>query len=345
MEGITYKNAGVDIDAAANALKELKKFLQSTYNSDVLGEADGFGGLFSLDMKKCQNPVLVSSIDGVGTKLKIAFLTGKHDTVGIDLVSHCANDILVQGARPLFFLDYFATGKIEPNVIIAIVKGLARGCREVGCALIGGETAEMPDFYKTGEYDLAGAMVGIVEKENIIDGSQIQIGDQLIGLASNGLHTNGYSLVRKILFDVAGYSVDNYIEELRMTVGEELLKTHKSYTSSILQVSKQFDIKGLVHITGGGFFDNIPRILPEKCSVQVDISSWEVPPIFQLVQSLGKIDYREMYRTFNMGIGMIMIVKPEETENIACHLEELGEHAFHIGEVIEGFREVFIFNA
>ncbi|MFQ6093790.1 MAG: phosphoribosylformylglycinamidine cyclo-ligase [bacterium] len=340
MAGITYKGAGVNIDTATEALKQVKELVRSTYRPTVLGDTEGFGGLISLDVHKYRKPVLVSSIDGVGTKLKVAFLAGKHDTVGIDLLSHCANDILVQGAQPLFFLDYFATGKLIPDVMVAVVKGLAQGCRQVGCVLIGGETAEMPDFYRPGEYDLAGAMVGVVEKEEIIDGSRIRMGDRLLGLGSNGLHTNGYSLVRKILFDIAGYSVDTYIEELGATLGAELLRTHRCYTPSVSEVLKRFDIRGLAHITGGGLLDNIPRILPEGCSVRIDPSTWEVPPIFELVRSLGQIEEHEMYRTFNMGIGMVVFVDPGGAEDVAHQFQKLGEQTYQIGEVIGGPREV-----
>ncbi|UCE18763.1 MAG: phosphoribosylformylglycinamidine cyclo-ligase [Gemmatimonadota bacterium] len=344
MANITYKDAGVDINTATKSMIKVKELIRSTYCKGVLGEAGGFGGLFSLDLNEFQKPVLVSSIDGVGTKLKIAFLTRKHDTVGIDLVSHCANDIVVQGAQSLFFLDYFATAKLEPEILVSVVKGLAQGCREIGCVLIGGETAEMPEFYNTGEYDLAGTMVGIVDQDHIIDGSRIRIGDQILGLASNGLHTNGYSLVRKILFDIAGYSVDTYIEELGITVGEELLRTHKCYASSILKISKEFDIKGIIHITGGGFSDNIPRVLPQQCSVQIDLSSWEVPHIFQLVRSLGKVEDHEMYRTFNMGIGMVVVVSPEDLENVTRCFKKYGEKTYHIGEVVEGSQKVLFLN-
>jgi len=339
---LSYKEAGVDIDAATEALKRVKKLVKSTHRSPVLGGTEGFGGLFSFDVGTFQDPVLVSSIDGVGTKLKIAFLTGKHDTVGRDLVFHCANDILAQGARPLFFLDYFATGKLDPNVVVAVITGLAQGCREIGCALIGGETAEMPDFYRSGEYDLAGAIVGVVEKKDIIDGSRIRQGDRVIGLESNGLHTNGYSLARKVLFDSAGFSVNEYVEDLGSTVGTELLRTHKCYTHSILEIRKHFDIKGLAHITGGGLLENIPRILPEGCSVQIDLSSWRAPPIFEVVRSLGNIEEREMYRTFNMGIGMVVIVDAHEAEKTVDQFCTVGERAHMIGEVIEGQKRVLL---
>ena len=344
MTSLKYKDAGVDIDSVSKAMVKVKELVKTTYCHGVLGEIGGFGGLFNLNLNSYKKPVLVSSVDGVGTKLKVAFMTGKHDTVGIDLVAHCANDILVQGARPLFFLDYFATSKLDPEILVSVVKGLAQGCRDIGCVLIGGETAEMPGFYNMEEYDLVGTIVGLVDQDHIVDGSQIQVGDQLLGLASNGLHTNGYSLVRKIFFDIAKYSVDTYIEELKCTVGEELLRTHKSYASSVLKVLKQFEIKGLAHITGGGFFDNIPRILPNQYSVRIDLSSWEIPPIFQLIRSLGKVENHEMYKTFNMGIGMVVVVSQEEVENVVRMFRDFGEKVYHIGEIVKDSQKIQLYN-
>jgi phosphoribosylformylglycinamidine cyclo-ligase len=334
-EKVTYRDAGVDIDAANEAKARIKALARGTFTDRVLTEIGGFGALFRADFGPMREPVLVSSVDGVGTKLKVAFLTGIHNTVGYDLVAHCVNDILVQGARPLFFMDYIALGKMEPTVVAAIVEGLARGCQEVGCALIGGETAEMPDFYAPGEYDVAGFIVGVVDKSHLIDGRTIKPGDVLLGLRSLGLHTNGFSLARKSLFETAGYQVDTYVEELGCTVGEELLKPHRNYLPLLSDLLESGKIKGLVHITGGGFWENIPRILPPGCSVEIQKNSWPILPVFQLLQRLGNIDHYEMYRTFNMGIGVMIFVAPEEADSVIQHLASKNETCYTIGRVIE----------
>jgi phosphoribosylformylglycinamidine cyclo-ligase len=288
--------------------------------------------------------VLVSSIDGVGTKLKVAVLVGKHDTIGRDLVNHCVNDILVQGARPLFFIDYIATGKLVPSVVVDVVKGLSEGCREVGCALIGGETAEMPGLYAEGDYDLAGTIVGVVDRPKIIDGSRIEAGDTVVGLASSGLHTNGYSLARRVLLDAGEQSLSLYepIPVLGRTLSEELLAPHRVYAPAILPLLDEFDIRGMAHITGGGFYDNIPRILPADCSVTIERRNWPIPPIFTLIQERGNVPEPEMYRTFNMGIGFVLIVTPDQAPLLAHRLNSVGESAYILGSVYRGVHEVDI---
>jgi phosphoribosylformylglycinamidine cyclo-ligase len=333
---VTYRDAGVDIDAADQAKAQIRELARRTFTEPVLTDIGSFGALFRADFGVMREPVLVSSVDGVGTKLKVAFLTGVHNTVGYDLVAHCVDDILVQGARPLFFMDYVALGKMEPAVVAQIIEGLARGCREAGCALIGGETAEMPGFYAPGEYDVAGFIVGIVDRARIIDGHSIQPGDVLLGLRSLGLHTNGFSLARRLLFEVAGYQVDTYLDELGCTVGEELLKPHRNYLPLISGVLESGKIKGLVHITGGGFEGNIPRVLPAQCAAEIKEGSWPVLPVFQWLGRLGHLDQREMYRTFNMGIGMIVIVAPEDAAAVEQHFVSQGEPVYTIGQVIEG---------
>jgi phosphoribosylformylglycinamidine cyclo-ligase len=287
-----------------------------------------------------QHPVLVASADGVGTKLKIAFLGGVHNTIGRDLVNHCVTDILVQGARPLFFLDYIATGKLLPEVVAGIVEGIANGCRENGCVLLGGETAEMPDFYSAGEYDVAGFIVGVADRGKIIDGKQIAPGDVLLALPSVGLHTNGYSLARKLFFDVAGHKVDTHLDELGMTVGEALLQPHVSYLKPLEGLLNSGMIKGLAHITGGGLTDNIPRILPEGSAVEIDKGSWPVLPVFTLMQLIGNVSEPEMYRTFNMGVGMVIVCASQDAESIKSHLEQRGDPVYEIGKVTKGKREV-----
>jgi len=316
----TYKDAGVDRDAANETVRDMKKYVKSTYNKNVLSMHGNFGGLYQLG--KYIDPVLVSSMDGVGTKLKIAFIAGKHDTVGQCLVNHCVNDILVQGAVPLFFLDYFSVGRLQPDVALEIVKGFSVGCKQNSCVLIGGETAEMPDLYKTGEYDLAGCIIGVVEKTKIITGKEVKAGDKLIGLSSSGLHTNGYSLARKVLLDK--YDLSSYIDELGCTLGEELLKIHKSY----LSVVKPFlpKIKAIAHITGGGLVENIPRVLPKDVNARINKDSWEPLPIFKLIQKEGNVPDDDMFRTFNMGIGMVLIVDKGT---------EIPE-GIEIGEIVEG---------
>jgi len=337
---LTYKSSGVDISAGDRATERIKDLAKSTFTPGVLKGIGSFGGFFSLKKNEYRSPVLVSSVDSVGTKLKVAFMTGKHDTVGEDLVNHCVNDILVHGARPLFFLDYIGTGKLLPDVVEQIVKGLSRACRKAGCALVGGETAELPEFYKKGEYDLAGCIVGVVEKRKIIDGSGIRPGDQIIGLKSNGLHTNGYSLARKVLFQRARLGVNHHVKELRTTVGKELLKIHRCYAPSIFPVLKKSRIKGLAHITGGGIRGNLKRILPKNCDARVAADSWRIPPIFGLLQRLGNIDNREMFKAFNMGIGMILVVSKKETDRILKQLSSLKETAYPIGEITPGTGKV-----
>jgi phosphoribosylformylglycinamidine cyclo-ligase len=341
-EQISYKDAGVDIDAANVATARIKQLARTTFTPNVISEIGSFGGMFRADFAGMQEPVLVSSADGVGTKLRAAFMTGIHNTVGYDLVCHCVNDILVQGARPLFFLDYFATGKLSPDVLTQVIEGLARGCKENNCALIGGETAEMPGFYADGEYDIGGFIVGVVDRPKAIDGSRIQVGDVLIGLPSVGMHTNGYSLARKLFFEVAKYQADTFVDELGCTAAEELLKPHRSYLQAIDGVLDFGIIKGLVHITGGGLLENIPRILPEGTAVKINKGSWEVLPVFQLLGRLGNVAEEEMYRAFNMGIGLVIVVRAADVEGLTAHLDALGEKHYHIGSIIEGERNVII---
>lgn len=339
---LTYRDAGVDIDAGNYSVQLIKESVKSTYRPEVLGDLGGFGGLFALNSGKYKEPVLVSGTDGVGTKLRLAFILDKHDTIGQDAVAMCVNDILVQGAEPLYFLDYLAVGKLEPEKVAAIVKGVAGACKESGCALIGGETAEMAGFYPDGEYDIAGFAVGIVDKANIITGEHIKAGDVLIGLPSSGVHSNGYSLVRKICFDVKGFKGDEYIEELGKTIGDELLTPTRLYPKVCMPLTEAFKINGMVHITGGGFYDNIPRVLPENCGVEVDSSAWERPAIFNLLKEWGNVAWPEMYRTFNMGIGMVLVVSADEVDKIQAHLAESNEKSYVIGKVVEGSQEVVI---
>lgn len=341
-EPTTYKSAGVDIDAGEEAVQRLKEYVKSTYTPQVLTDVGAFGGMLRLDTAGMREPVLVSSIDGVGTKVKIAAMMNKFDTVGGDLVNHCVNDILVQGAKSLFFLDYFATSKLEPRVAADVVKGMSDACREVGCALIGGEIAEMPGVYCEGEFDVAGCIVGIVDRQKIVDGSRIKPGDVLVGLASAGLHTNGYSLVRKILFEDNDYKVDQFVPELGAVLGEVLLAPHKCYATAVFAVLRRHEVRAMAHLTGGGFYNNIPRVLPPDCQVTVERRNWGVPPIFQLIQDLGRIETTEMHRTFNMGIGFVLIVPKERAMDIVALLQEQGEVAQIIGEVHKGPREVTV---
>jgi phosphoribosylformylglycinamidine cyclo-ligase len=327
----TYKDAGVDIDKGNLFVNRIKPIIKSTFRKEVMGPIGGFGGLFHLDSDKYNKPVLVSATDGVGTKLKIAQLLDKHDTVGIDLVAMSVNDVVVQGAEPLFFLDYIATGKMHVERNVSIIEGIVKGCKEAGCALIGGETAEMPDFYKDDEYDLAGFCVGVVDADKIVDGSEIRVGDRIIGIASNGIHSNGFSLARKVLFERGKLSVHDVIDELEHSVGTELLRPTKIYVKSILNLIKNFTIKGIIHITGGGFIENIPRILPNQSRAVILKNSWDTPPIFKIIQKMGNIDVLEMFRVFNMGIGM-MIVTPEKiAAEVTERLEKFGERAYVIG--------------
>ena len=331
IDKFTYKDAGVDIDQGNLFVSKIKPLIKSTFRKEVMGAIGGFSGLFHLDVGKYIKPVLVSSTDGVGTKLLISQMMDKHDTVGIDLVAMSVNDVVVQGAEPLFFLDYIATGKLNVDRNVKIIEGIVHGCREAGCALIGGETAEMPALYKEDEYDLAGFCVGVVEADKIVDGSEIRVRDTIIGIASNGIHSNGFSLARKVLLEKEKLDLNKYIDDFGHSIGLELLRPTKIYVKSILNLIKNFSIRGIVHITGGGFIDNIPRIVPDPCCAVIFKDKWEVPPIFSLIREMGNIDNEEMYRVFNMGIGMIVIVPEKEASEIIERLEKLGEKAFSIG--------------
>jgi len=337
-----YAAAGVDIEAADATKRRMRSIVRSTFGPEALADIGGFGGLFAPAWKDYPEPVLVSSVDGVGTKLKVAFMTGVHHTVGADLVYHCANDILVQGAKPLFFLDYIGMGRHDPEVALAVVSGVAEGCRRVGCALIGGETATMPDFYGPGEYDLAGTIVGIVDRSRIVDGSAIRPGDALIGLASDGLHTNGYSLARRLLFEVAGLTPEARVEAWGGTVGEELLRPHRPYVGPLLHLLDRVPVHGMAHITGGGFVDNIPRVLPDGLKARVEKGTWPVSPVFTTLKGMGDVSEAEMYRVFNMGIGFVAAVPAERAEEALRLLVEQGERAYRIGGVMEGGKGVEI---
>jgi len=342
MKPISYSDAGVDIDAATRATDRIKELARTTFNQRTLSEIGSFGGMFDGAFPNLANPVLVASADGVGTKLKIAFATGIHNTVGEDLVNHCVNDILVQGARPLFFLDYIATGKLSTDIVASVIEGITNGCRNNGCVLLGGETAEMPGFYQDGEYDVAGFIVGVVDREKIIDGKSITIGDVLLALPSVGLHTNGYSLARKLFFEIAGYSPSTHLPELDITVGQALLHMHVSYLRPLEPLLDTGQIKGLAHITGGGLTDNIPRILPEGTAVEIKKDSWPVLPIYELMRKIGNVSDAEMYRTFNMGVGMVIVCSPGDSDAIKNQLEATGRSCYQIGQVVEGRREVTI---
>lgn len=338
--GWTYREAGVDIDAARQAKERIKKLARSTFTPAVLTEIGAFAGVFRPQWRDYQDPVLLSSADGVGTKLKIAFLTGRHNTVGIDIVAHCTNDILVLGARPLFFLDYLATGKLEPGVVEEVVEGLAEGCRRCRCVLLGGETAEMPDFYAPGEYDLAGFIVGIAERSKLLTPDRVQEGDVLLGLPSSGLHTNGYSLVRKLCFEQEGLQVEDYIPELGRTLGEELLEPHRPYLDVLDPLLDIDSLHALAHITGGGITENLDRSLPAHLDAIVRRSAWEVPPIFRFIQERGRVDEAEMLRTFNMGIGMILIVAGEAAGEVAEVIRSRGLEPVELGTVAAGTGKV-----
>ncbi len=331
---VTYKDAGVDIAAGNSFVNMIKPLVKATSRPEVLADIGGFGGLFSLNTAKYKNPVLVSGTDGVGTKLKIAFMADRHDTVGIDLVAMCVNDIIVQGAEPLFFLDYLATGKLLPEKAAEIVKGIAEGCKMAGCALIGGETAEMPGFYADGEYDVAGFTVGVVDRESIIDGSCIAVGNRLIGIASSGLHSNGYSLARKLIFDHMGLEIDSELPGTGSSVADVLLTPTRIYVRSILNLLKDFSIKGIAHITGGGLLENVPRILPKGCNAKIYLNRWERPVLFDTLRDAGNVERDEMYRTFNMGIGMVLAVSENQAEEIIDRLKGLNEQAWCIGEIV-----------
>ncbi len=334
--GLSYRDAGVDIDAANTALKTVKGLVKRTFNDQVLRDIGTFGAMYQPNLKGMEEPVLVSSVDGVGTKLKLAFMTGKHDTVGIDIVSHCVNDILVQGARPLFFMDYLAVGELDPEVVVSIVRGLTNGCLLGGCALIGGETAEMPNMYRPGEYDLAGTIVGMVDRKKIVDGSSIEAGDKIIGLPSSGLHTNGYSLARKICFEVAGLGPDDEMPGVGRTVAEALMEPHLSYAKLMQIVMKVVEVRGMAHITGGGITENFPRVLPEGLGAVIDLGAWTVPPLFRFLGETGNVADMEMLRTFNMGQGFLVVVRADQAEKALETIDLAGQSAMIVGEVIPG---------
>jgi phosphoribosylformylglycinamidine cyclo-ligase len=336
---ITYANAGVSIDRANRTKQRIRYLAHKTFTRGVLSEIGGFSGLFSVD-KKYLDPVLVSSVDGVGTKLKLAFEMKVHHTVGADLVNHCVNDIAVQGAAPLFFMDYLATGKLEPEVTEKVVEGLAEACKHNGCALIGGETAEMPGFYPEGEYDLAGFIVGVVERDRIITGKEVQVGDIVLGLPSNGLHTNGYSLARKLLFEIARYSPETYVNEIKNKVGNELMRTHRSYWPVIKKMVAGESVAALAHITGGGITENLPRVLPRGTAAIIELGTWPVLPIFEHLQKLGNVPQDEMLRTFNMGIGMLLVVPAKKFKKAQTLLERAGEKFYSVGRIVKGDRKV-----
>jgi phosphoribosylformylglycinamidine cyclo-ligase len=330
---LTYKDAGVDIDSGNRFVKLIKPLVKATYRPEVMADLGGFGGLFSLNSAKYKNPVLVSGTDGVGTKLKVAFLADRHDTIGIDLVAMCVNDIVVQGAEPLFFLDYMATAKLHPEKGAEVIKGISHGCSLAGCALIGGETAEMPGFYNEEEYDLAGFAVGVVERDNIIDGSTITVGNKLIGIASSGLHSNGYSLARKIIFEKMGLRVEDEIPGLGTTVADELLIPTQIYVKTVLNIIRDFRVNGIAHITGGGLLENVPRVLPNGCKAVIDKGAWKMPGIFEIMKEAAGIEETEMFRTFNCGIGMVLAVPENEAEEVLIRISGHNEKAFVIGEV------------
>lgn len=332
-KSLTYKDAGVNIDTTNKLVESIKSIAKTSFRSEVLTDIGGFSGLFSLNAEKYKKPVLTSSTDGVGTKLRIAFMMNVHDTIGIDLVAMCVNDILAQGAEPLFLLDYLSTSKVEPETVEAVISGISRGCKEAGCALIGGEIAEMPSFYQEGEYDLAGFVVGVVDQDKIIDGSEVRIGDKIVGIASSGLHSNGYSLVRKILFEELNLDINENIEELGRKLGEELLEPTKIYVKPLLNVTSEFHLHGISHITGGGLLENIPRILPAGCQAIIHKGSWDIPPIFTFIQEKGDISAAEMLRIFNNGIGMALIVPHEEADDIIQRLQSMQLQSYTIGEI------------
>ena len=339
-KSITYSDAGVSIDAANAAVEKIKRLARGSFNARTLSEIGSFGGMFDGAFPGMHAPVLVASADGVGTKLKIAFMTGVHDTVGRDLVNHCVNDILVQGARPLFFLDYVATGSLTHDTVVSVVAGMAHGCRENGCVLLGGETAEMPGFYADGEYDVAGFIVGVVDRAKVIDGSRVEAGDVVLALPSAGLHTNGYSLARKLFFETAGHTADTHLDALGMTVGEILLKPHLSYLRPLEALLDTGAIKALAHITGGGLLENIPRVLPEGAGVEIERGSWPVLPVFEVMQEIGNVAESEMFRTFNMGVGMIVICSKADADAVSKHLDSPAANCYTVGRVVEGAREV-----
>ncbi|HJT53283.1 MAG TPA: phosphoribosylformylglycinamidine cyclo-ligase [Candidatus Angelobacter sp.] len=337
---ITYADSGVNIDRADRAKQRIKYLAHRTFTKGVVSEIGGFGGMYAIDKKKFRDPVLVSSVDGVGTKLKLAFMMDLHHTVGGDLVNHCVNDIAVQGATPLFFMDYLATGTLDPNVAEKIVEGIAEACKHNGCALIGGETAEMPGFYPRGEYDLAGFIVGIADKSRIITGEKVEPGDVLVGLPSNGLHTNGYSLARKLFFDVAQYTPETYVNDLHGKAGSELMKTHKSYWPLLRKLIDAELINAMAHITGGGITDNLPRVLPKGTAAIVEMGTWPVLPVFTHMQKIGNVPQDDMMRTFNMGIGMVLVVPAKKFKRVQSMIEKAGEKAYLMGRIVKGDRKV-----
>jgi phosphoribosylformylglycinamidine cyclo-ligase len=335
-KAITYKETGVDIEAGDAFVRRIKGLVESTFRPGVHGELGGFAGAVSIPESNAKGSVLVSSTDGVGTKLKIAFMMDRHDTVGIDLVAMCVNDIIVTGARPLFFLDYLAMGKLDPERAVQVVQGIAGGCREAGCSLLGGETAEMPDFYGPGEYDLAGFAVGIIEKKKIVDPSRVRRGDRIIGIASNGLHSNGFSLVRRVVFDRLRLKIDDWVDDLEGHMGEVLLKPTRIYVETMLDLLDRFSISAMAHITGGGIPGNLARVIPSGLKAVIEQKAWSIPPVFRFLQNGGGIPEEEMWRTFNNGIGMILVARSDVTQAILERLENSGERAFVIGEVVEG---------
>lgn len=332
---LTYRDAGVDTKEGERAVSLMKEHVKGTFNKNVLTGLGSFGSLFALDVKDMEEPVLVSGTDGVGTKLKLAFMMDKHDTVGIDCVAMCVNDVLCQGAKPLFFLDYIATGKVRAEKVADIVKGIAEGCRQSGSALVGGETAEMPDFYSEGEYDMAGFSVGIVDRKKIITGARIKTGNRIVGIASSGIHSNGYSLVRRIFFDKLDMKLNDIVDELDEELGEALLRPTKIYANACEAVLPKFDVNGIVHITGGGFYENIPRILPEGTTADIEIGSWKIPEIFLYMKEHGNVSEKEMFSTFNMGVGMMMVVDEADAEGVVEALRAAGETADIIGTIVE----------
>ncbi len=337
---VTYADAGVDINRANRTKQRIKYLAHKTFTKGVLSEIGGFGGLFSVDKTKYADPVLVSSVDGVGTKLKVAFEMDLHSTVGADLVNHCVNDIAVQGAAPMFFMDYLATGKLDPTIVEKVVEGIADACKHNGCALIGGETAEMPGFYPDGEYDLAGFIVGVVDREKIVTGKDVQIGDIILGLPSNGLHTNGYSLARKLLFEVGHYSAETYVNEIKNKVGNELMRTHKSYWPVLRKLVDGQCVAAMAHITGGGITENLPRVLPKGTAAVIELGSWPGLPIFEHLQQLGNVPPEEMLRTFNMGLGMLLVVPSAKFKKTQSVLERVGEKCYTVGRIVKGERKV-----
>jgi len=337
---ITYAFSGVDVKAGENAVQKIKKLAASTFNPQVLTGLGAFGGFFKPDFQAYQNPVLISSADGVGTKLKLAFMTNRHDTVGEDLVNHCLNDILVHGARGLFFLDYIGVGKLKQEIVTEVIKGLAQGCKESDMALIGGEMAELPDFYQVGEYDLAGFIVGVVEQNKIVNGDKIKEGDICLGLPSNGLHTNGYTLARKVVFEIASLKPDDYIEELKMTISEALMKIHRCYASIIHPLLSKFNIHGMAHITGGGIPGNLKRIIPEGLYAEIDKKSWPVLPIFEYLKKIGNIDPDDIYSAFNMGIGYVLVVDKNDADRVIKEINAMDEEVYRIGFIKKGEKTV-----